>query len=159
MGLDMYLSARKYVSGVDFSEDYSARTMPINFKNLLNLVGLEDGDIRTDLPSANIDVTVAYWRKANAIHNWFVNNCADGVDDCRPMYVSRSKLEELLETIREAIVEKDSDILPPAPGFFFGPTDADEWYWESLDSSKDTIRDILENPNLKDWDFEYQASW
>ena len=26
---------------------------------------------------------VAYWRKFNALHNWFVQNCQDGVDECQ----------------------------------------------------------------------------
>ena len=30
---------------------------------------------------------VAYWRKANAIHRWFINNIADGVDNCEPFEV------------------------------------------------------------------------
>ena len=29
------------------------------------------------------EVCVAYWRKANAIHSWFVENCQDGVDECQ----------------------------------------------------------------------------
>ena len=40
-------------------------------------------------------VKVAYWRKANAIHGWFVDNIQDGVDDQNEYYVSKEKLEEL----------------------------------------------------------------
>ena len=29
-----------------------------------------------------ITENVAYWRKANHIHNWFVENVQDGIDDC-----------------------------------------------------------------------------
>ncbi len=39
---------------------------------------------------------VAYWRKANQIHNWFVENIQDGNDDCGYYEVSRQKLQELL---------------------------------------------------------------
>ena len=28
------------------------------------------------------DNQIASWRKANAIHKWFVDNVQDGVDDC-----------------------------------------------------------------------------
>ena len=58
-------------------------------------------------PMKEIDVTkicyieedVAYWRKANAIHQWFVKNCNEGDDDNgKDMYIERSQLEELLES-------------------------------------------------------------
>lgn len=39
---------------------------------------------------------VAYWRKANQIHNWFVKNIQNGVDDCGLYEVSRQQLQELL---------------------------------------------------------------
>ena len=39
---------------------------------------------------------VGYWRKANAIHKWFVENVQDGEDDCGTYVVSKEKLEELL---------------------------------------------------------------
>lgn len=159
MGLDMYLSARKYISGVDFSADYSSKTMPLEFKNLLDCAGLDENDVREDLPSGRIEVTVAYWRKVNAVHQWFVDNCAGGEDDCRPAYVGREKLEELLTTVKKAIAEKDADYLPPQGGFFFGTTDVDEWYWEGLEETKKKLEGILSNPKFDGWDFEYQASW
>jgi len=39
---------------------------------------------------------VAYWRKANQIHAWFVKNCQDGQDDCKDYQVSTEQLTELL---------------------------------------------------------------
>ena len=40
---------------------------------------------------------VGYWRKANQIHNWFVENVQDGVDDCGyHNEVTKEDLEELL---------------------------------------------------------------
>lgn len=42
---------------------------------------------------------VAYWRKANAIHDWFVHNVQDGEDDCNYHdEVTKEILEELLDT-------------------------------------------------------------
>ena len=38
---------------------------------------------------------VAYWRKANAIHRWFVDNVQDGMDDCGCYEVKKSDIEEL----------------------------------------------------------------
>ena len=39
---------------------------------------------------------VGYWRKANAIHKWFVDNIQDGEDDCGYYEVAPEQLEELL---------------------------------------------------------------
>ena len=41
---------------------------------------------------------VGYWRKANAIHRWLVENIQNGVDNCEYYEVTKEKLEELLET-------------------------------------------------------------
>jgi hypothetical protein len=41
---------------------------------------------------------VGYWRKANQIHNWFVENIQDGEDDCDyHREVTKEDLEELLD--------------------------------------------------------------
>lgn len=45
-----------------------------------------------------IEEEVARWRKANAIHKWFVKNAQDGEDDCKTYYVSSEQLEELVST-------------------------------------------------------------
>lgn len=39
---------------------------------------------------------VGYWRKANAIHKWFVDNIQDGKNDCDYYEVAPEQLEELL---------------------------------------------------------------
>ena len=42
---------------------------------------------------------VGYWRKANAIHNWFVDHVQDGEDDCcYHQEVTKEIIEELLDT-------------------------------------------------------------
>ena len=91
MGLDMYLEAETYVGGWNHGRvEEKAR-----YAQLLELAGLSafacDGS-----PSATVRVTVAYWRKANAIHKWFVDHCQEGNDDCRDSYVSRDELAELV---------------------------------------------------------------
>ena len=42
--------------------------------------------------------SVGYWRKANAIHNWFVQNVQNGEDNCAEYPVSKEQLQELLQT-------------------------------------------------------------
>jgi len=49
------------------------------------------------------DVEVGRWRKANAVHHWFVMNVQGGVDECQPSDVSREKMQELLETCRKVL--------------------------------------------------------
>lgn len=44
-----------------------------------------------------------YWRKANAIHQWFVDNVQDGNDDCKDYEVYSDKMEELVETCKKVI--------------------------------------------------------
>lgn len=50
-----------------------------------------------------ISEEVMYWRKANAIHNWFVENVQGGEDDCKEYYVSRGDLIKLLDTCEKVI--------------------------------------------------------
>lgn len=46
---------------------------------------------------------VVYWRKANQIHKWFVDNVQGGVDDCNYYEVSRENIETLLKICKEVI--------------------------------------------------------
>lgn len=43
---------------------------------------------------------IGYWRKANAIHKWFVDKIQDGEDDCGYYKVDKDQLEELLKTCK-----------------------------------------------------------
>lgn len=54
---------------------------------------------------------VGYWRKANAIHKWFVENVQDGEDDCGQYEVCKEQLEELLDVCKEVL-----DKVVMAPG-------------------------------------------
>lgn len=45
-------------------------------------------------------VQVAYWRKANEIHKWFIDNCGGGEDNGNDIYVDREDLEKLLKICR-----------------------------------------------------------
>ena len=59
---------------------------------------------RGEKPRYEIATEIGYWRKANQIHNWFVNRVQDGIDDCRYHHpVSRRILEELIETCQEVL--------------------------------------------------------
>jgi hypothetical protein len=166
MGLDMYLSATKYVSGADYKRDGEGNLVkeanPL-YAALLEATGLSADEVREDLPSATVSITVAYWRKANSIHQWFVVNCGEGEDNCKPYDVTREQLLELRDLCREVILdpERGEDILPTASGFFFGSTEYDEWYMEEVKNTADILDGILSNPKFEfdSWYFEYRASW
>jgi hypothetical protein len=151
MGLDMYLSARKFASEKLFS--------PELYSKVLDAVGT-DVLPRKEIPSVEVEVGVAYWRKANAIHQWFVNNCQDGNDDCRPAHVSRAQLAELLDLAKQVKADPSlaEELLPTASGFFFGSTEYGEWYWQDIDETITQLEQVLESTS-DDWDFQYQSSW
>lgn len=46
---------------------------------------------------------IAYWRKANQIHKWFVDNCADGVDECQVVPIDKADLEKLLSVAKKVL--------------------------------------------------------
>ena len=69
MGLDQYLSASKYVSDSEFRDDGTREA----FSAVLAAVN-GDGFVGGMVPSATITLSVGYWRKANQVHGWFVNN-------------------------------------------------------------------------------------
>ena len=165
MGLDMYLSARKYINKIDWSAlnkqtdlDYSAATFP-QWNNIVEAAGLDHVANANDIYGVNVSVNCAYWRKVNSVHNWFVQNVQNGEDDCGEYYVSHDKLKELLTTARQTLFHKDPSLLAPVGGFFFGSTDIDEWYWHGI---KDTIKQLsklTELPDFEDLSFYYQSSW
>ena len=160
MGLDMYLYGKRSIwSWAD--ED---KTIAKSVNNLFGFDPTEE-QLRCDTESTVCSVTlrVAYWRKANAIHNWFVKNVQDGKDECQESYVSREQLTELLNTVKVVLADrsKAEELLPTQSGFFFGGTGYDEWYFAGLGYTRDRLLAIL-NPHddrYKSLDIFYHASW
>jgi hypothetical protein len=154
MGLDMYLSAKKYLSKY-FDPADSEKINAIN--DIFGLEGEEDGDYGTQ----EVIFRVAYWRKANAIHQWFVNHVQNGQDDCNDYHVTRDQLKSLMELCEQIVAEpkKGKTLLPTANGFFFGSTDYDDWYMQDIKQTADRMKKILSDPALSKCDFYYQSSW
>lgn len=181
MGLDMYLTRKIYV-GANYKHN--------KVKGKIELTqGDENTPIKVRFDKVQyISEEGAYWRKANQIHKWFVDNCQNGEDDCREYYVSKEKLEELitlckkdmeyLDSLKFEYSEEQKDFftkekfkykiyqdldedklnLTAQEGFFFGSTDYNKYYYRDL---QDTVK-MLENL-LLDHDnrieYYYQASW
>ena len=105
---------------------------------------------------------VGYWRKANAIHKWFVENIQDGEDDCRyHREVTKADLEELADICHEVLTNPDvaEDRLPTQSGFFFGDTLYDEWYIEDLRTTIDIIDEVLKTTDFEKEMIYYVSSW
>ena len=167
MGLDMYLNARKYVGKFDYSDwDRQSDEWPPPTDQMFASLEAEAPTGLTkysDFGGIEVSYPVAYWRKANAVHGWFVNECANGVDECQPIYVPREKLVELRDLCKSVVNEPAmaGDVLPPTPGFFFGSYEVDEWYMEDMKKTVEMLDHILSLiPEEEfDWSFIYQASW
>ena len=165
MGLDMYLNARKHLEKINWKALQSNDELSYNspeavypkFNDLLELTQLKD--VATDIYGATVEVTCAYWRKANQIHNWFVTNIQNGEDNCGEYYVPQDKLTELMVICEHALEFKDSTLLPPQAGFFFGGTDIDEWYWRDLESTVTQLKRIFALPEVDNLSFYYSSSW
>ena len=116
-------------------------------------------------------VKVGYWRKANHIHAWFVDNCQDGIDECQTTEVDKEKLEELLSICRIIInpgggpvplVVKETiaqERLPTREGFFFGCTEYDEYYYEDVKETMNILEKVLEETDFENESIYYSASW
>ena len=107
-----------------------------------------------------ITLEAGYWRKANAIHKWFVDNVQQGVDNCDTYEVSREKLKTLLDLVEEVLANKKKAhlLLPTQNGFFFGSTDYDRYYFTDLQLTKTMLLDCLDK-KFEGWFFEYHSSW
>lgn len=102
---------------------------------------------------------MAYWCKANAIHNWFVENIQNGKDDCNEYDVDKNDLENLLKLVNKVLKtpSKAKDLLPTKSGFFFGSTEYDDIYLSDLQYTKEILEKILAEPS--GGYLCYQASW
>jgi hypothetical protein len=147
MGLDMYLNAK---TSHYRNEKVADLTAPLKLPK-----GMQ-------IHAATLSVEVAYWRKANAIHQWFVDNVQGGRDDCGTYHVTTDHIKALRKTILDVIDSPDmaDDLLPTQGGFFFGGTEYDDYYFEALKVTHDKLGTVLDflrhNP---DFYLEYQSSW
>jgi hypothetical protein len=165
MGLDMYLHAKKYVEKINW--DKLDRDNDIGFdspevvnplwNDIVNTAQMSD--VAVDIYGVHVEVTCAYWRKANQIHAWFVDNVQGGEDNCGEYYVSHEKLKQLLDLVNKALAERDPNLLQPRAGFFFGSYDIDEYYWNDLKNTKAKLDRVFALPEMSKLSFYYTSSW
>ena len=152
-----------------------------------------DWDDEHKYPTSRIMEQVGYWRKANHIHNWFVENIQDGNNDCDyHREVTEDDLHELLDVCHEVLCScemvdgkinvgtqcsngkiipimedgqyvKDPSVaerlLPCVSGFFFGGTEYDNYYVESIKETIDIITKVLETTDFDKEMIYYVSSW
>lgn len=94
MGLGMYLSYRRNLDSIPetiqrvmrkqtFIDTWPLLAERLDKEDKLNIA--IDQYIEEGTP---YEERLMYWRKANAIHKFFVDNAAHGVDDCKPVQVT-----------------------------------------------------------------------
>ena len=155
MGLDMYLTAERYFTSYVEKDIQKAADIKAVIGNIPDAWSVK-----------NVETQVMYWRKANAIHKWFVDNVQDGVDNCEKFWLKKESLEALKEAVDNTLAvytpENAAKYLPTQSGFFFGSTEYDEWYWKDVENTKKLLDELLPRYDelaKQGWDFYYQASW
>jgi hypothetical protein len=154
MGLDMYLYRKTYVK--QWSHIPTEKQWSVSVRR-----GGKKSKLINSKKIAYVTESLHDWRKFNALHKWFVDNCQGGMDECQETYVGEERLKELLDILKRVDANHSlaAELLPTESGFFFGGTAYDEWYFNDV---KDTIKVI--SGVLKETDFYcsniiYQSSW
>lgn len=156
MGLDIYLSKKTYVKQWEHKGDD-------NFNVEVTKKGEPIENIKSERISYVVE-EVGYWRKANQIHKWFVDNVQDGEDDCKEYYVEASQLETLLGVCKKVLANNElaDQLLPSQSGYFFGKNEYDEWYFKDVEQTVEIIETILSERNEQgylDGEIYYESSW
>jgi len=144
MSLEMYLNKRTYVGCG---------------RNELKITAIKG---RVDVARIKYVVeVVAYWRKANAIHQWFVDNVQNAEDDCKLYAVSSGQLKTLLELCEQVLKAPDKApiLLPTQEGFLFGSTEYDNRYFQNVDYTVEVLKSELSEDADESQEYEYQSSW
>lgn len=98
MGLDMYLSRKTYVKNWKHqSPEERVKITIVNEATGEPIPALDASKV------SYVEEEVGYWRKANAIHDWFVKNVQNGVDECQESEVEFEKLQELLDEVNKVL--------------------------------------------------------
>lgn len=91
MGLDMNIYKRTHVGG------YGGKKVKI-------IAESEDGEqveIEQGRYGMTLEKDVLYLRKANQIHNWFVEEKGDGIDECQNIYLDIDDIKTLLNLCKD----------------------------------------------------------
>ena len=178
MYLEGSFSTRAYIRPTDADyeamregEEIQLKKSP-EFEDAIAAIGFQDAPINHAYNHFTYVFPIITWRKANAIHKFFVDEVQKGNDNCERHYVPRETLQELLDRITTILdiktpvarEMKAEELLPTQSGFFFGTEEYDDWYYEDLEETKKTLEKVFEYEENaeagKCFDsFYYQSSW
>lgn len=147
MGLDMYLSKKTYI-GANYDFNHITGTLALKKENVPIPINLNRVQYILE--------EQAYWRKANQIHKWFVDNVQNGNDDCGIYEIDGESLLQLVDLCKKVLNNHElaEKLLPTLKGFFFGDTDYNEYYFKDLENTIEQLKDI----DADCW-YEYTSSW
>lgn len=111
MGLDMYLKKAKTPKEMGGTNHYTFEELVNKYSPIRDYGSEIPQNIQEDINNDNLfeveyyggskyvvgTKEVGYWQKANQIHNWFVENVQNGVDDCGYYKVSKEQLLSLMD--------------------------------------------------------------
>jgi len=151
MGLDMYMTKETNVKNWDWDKKRE------KIKVTVTKGKKPHPEIK---PSRVEEITegIITWRKANAIHQWFVENVQGGKDECQKTEIDMDDLKKLLEILREISKDhlKAPNLLPTTTGFFFGGEEYDDYYFEEVEETMKILEEVVKEETGK---FYYQSSW
>jgi hypothetical protein len=171
----MYLSCVCSIPSDTFGTSPTSQPGP-SFDSIIKAADIDPSLVLRDFSHLQIQLPVGYWRKANAIHRWFVYNIQEGEDQCQSSECNIDQLAKLQGSCQRVLAAPASKLrgvaeeeLPTQGGFFFGPTDLGDprtrqWYLYGLEETikivdrAKTLAETLDDRGLFHW-FEYRASW
>lgn len=159
MGLELHFYARQSGS-LDKDGDLRGG-MKVSFADAPDVIRKMKG---YDAIRVSKRFEIGFLEKANAIHNWLVNNVMDRNDDCQEVELDKHSCWELRQVCAEVLRDRDlaDEVLYTVPGFDFGSLKYDENYFKSLKYCKDLMDELLDS-----WDelvangvtIIYQGTW
>lgn len=152
MGLDMYFKGQRRLYSFDKNDSALSKEIAEKFP-----------EVRGAFPDY-VQFELKYWRKANAIHKWFVTNVQEGEDNCEEHYVEIKQLYDLQDRCTKIHNDRSlaPDLLPTCEGFFFGSSEYNENYFNEIEQTMKWLNGFLVKDAFeiwKKWDFYYRSSW
>lgn len=142
MGLDMFLTGRKYLS------KYDKGYVPLEH------CGRKAKAVEFDL---------GYWRKHPNLHGYIVNTFAEGKDECQEIPLGKEDIQKIINAV-------NNDDLPHTKGFFFGVSgdvnssdkEEREWALKEKQRTLEVFSEAIDFLNEQEGGYPsvyYSASW
>lgn len=97
-----------------------------------------------------------YFRKVNFLlpHFGYEENCSN-------LEISKCQVEDLVENCNKVLADHSlaDELLPSKAGFFFGSTDYDEWYFNDVESVRDSFEKLLNEFDFDNNTLEMHCWW